>query len=56
MKHESQHHTTGDKCPRNNTIKSRNWFKETGIETKITEFQKTVLPLTAQILQKVLEI
>ena len=37
-------------------IKSRNWSKERGIETQITELQKTVLLHTAQILLKVLEV
>ena len=37
-------------------IKLRNWLKEIGIETQITELQKTVLLNTARILQKVLEI
>ena len=37
-------------------IKLRNWLKEIGIETQITELQKTVLLHTARILRKVLEI
>ena len=36
-------------------IKLRNWLKQIGIETQITESQKTVLPHTARI-RKVLEI
>ena len=31
------------------SIKLRNWLKEIGIETQITEWQKTVLPHTARI-------
>ena len=37
-------------------ISLRNWLKETGIETQITELQQTVLLYTAQILQNVLEV
>ena len=37
-------------------IKLRNWLKETGIETQITESQKTAVLQTAPILQKVFEI
>ena len=37
-------------------IKLKNWLKEIGIETQITELQKTVLLHTARILRKVLEI
>ena len=37
-------------------IKLRNWLKEIGIETQITELEKTVLLHTARILRKVLEI
>ena len=37
-------------------IKSRSWLKEIGVETQITELQKTVLLHTAQILWKVLEV
>ena len=37
-------------------IKLGNWLKEIGIETQITELQKTVLLHTARILRKVLEI
>ena len=37
-------------------IKLRNWLKEIGIETQITELQKTVLVHTVRILRKVLEI
>ena len=38
------------------SIKLRNWLKEIGIKTQITELQKTVLLHTARILQKVLEV
>ena len=37
-------------------IRLRNWLKEIGTETQITELQKTELLNTPQILQKVLEI
>ena len=37
-------------------MKLRNWLKKIGIETEITELQKTVLLHTARIFQKVLEI
>ena len=38
------------------TIKLRNWLREIGIKTQITEVQKTVLLHTVQILPKVLEV
>ena len=37
-------------------IRLRNWLKEIGTETQITELQKTELLNTPQILRKVLEI
>ena len=43
-------------APGTTPIKLRNWLKEIGIETQITELQKTVLLHTARILRKVLEI
>ena len=37
-------------------IKLRNWSKEIGIQTQITELQKTALLNTARILRRVLEV
>ena len=37
-------------------IKLRNWLKKIGIETQITELQKTALLHTARILRKILEV
>ena len=42
--------------PGTTPIKLRNWLKEIFIETKINELQKTVLPHTARILRKVLDV
>ena len=41
--------------PGKKRIKLRNWLKEIGMETQITELQRTVLH-TARILRKVLEV
>ena len=56
MEHESQYCIISDRCPSNKPIKSRNWFKEKGNKTRITELQKTGLPHTVKIFRKVLEI
>ena len=37
-------------------INLRSWLKEIGIETQITELQKTVLLHTARILPEVLDV
>ena len=42
--------------PGTTPIKLRNWLKEIFIETQINELQKTVLPHTARILRKVLDV
>ena len=42
--------------PGTTPIKLRNWLKEIFIETQIKELQKTVLPHTARILRKVLDV
>ena len=53
MEHESQSYTISDRCPRNKKqMKLRNWLNEIGIETQISELQKTVLLHTARILRK----
>ena len=57
MKHEIQCYTISARCPRKNTHKVQKLVKGIGIETQITELQKTFLLHTPTgILLNVLEV
>ena len=47
MEQEIQNYTTSDRYCGTTFTKLRNWLKEIGTETQITELQKTVLRHTA---------